>query len=189
MSENSYNPLDKYPKPPFKRQRQEWPGLAGEMEPPRTTAKRAIRDPVGSREERRLLPAANSGMGRAAAIAYAREGADVAINYFPSEGPDAQEVISLIKAEGRLGLSLPGDLRSEDFCTKLVADAVKGLGGLDIVVVVHLRKKVATAFRRHIEETPQRVDQIAGAMVLFGRGWREAHFRAPKVTDRSVMLS
>ncbi len=73
-------------------------------------------------------------MGRAAAIAYAREGADVAINYFPSEGPDAQEVIALIRAEGRIGLAIPGDLREEGFCQKLVAEAIHGLGGLDIVV-------------------------------------------------------
>lgn len=73
-------------------------------------------------------------MGRAAAIAYAREGADVAINYHPDEEPDALEVIALIKAEGRTGVALPGDLRDEKFCQKLVEDAVKGLGGLDIVV-------------------------------------------------------
>ena len=73
-------------------------------------------------------------MGRAAAIAYAREGADVAINYLPAEEPDAQEVVALIKAEGRRALALPGDLREEAFCSKLVADAVSGLGGLDILV-------------------------------------------------------
>ena len=73
-------------------------------------------------------------MGRAAAIAYAREGADVAINYWPSEEPDAREVIALIEAEGRVGLALPGDLRDEAFCQTLVARAVSGLGGLDILV-------------------------------------------------------
>jgi NAD(P)-dependent dehydrogenase (short-subunit alcohol dehydrogenase family) len=73
-------------------------------------------------------------MGRAAAIAFAREGADVAINYLPAEEPDAGEVIALIKAEGRKGLAIPGDLRSESFCQKLVADAVHDLGGLDIVI-------------------------------------------------------
>jgi NAD(P)-dependent dehydrogenase (short-subunit alcohol dehydrogenase family) len=73
-------------------------------------------------------------MGRAAAIAYAREGADVAINYFPTEESDAQEVIALIKAEGRKAIALPGDLREEAFCQKLVADAVNGLDGLDILV-------------------------------------------------------
>jgi NAD(P)-dependent dehydrogenase (short-subunit alcohol dehydrogenase family) len=73
-------------------------------------------------------------MGRAAAIAYAREGADVAINYLPAEEPDAQEVIALIKAEGRVAIAIPGDLRSESFCQSLVSQAVQGLGGLDISV-------------------------------------------------------
>ena len=73
-------------------------------------------------------------MGRAAAIAYAREGADVAINYLPDEEEDAAEVIKLIKAEGRKAIALPGDLRSEEFCKKLISDAVAALGGLDILV-------------------------------------------------------
>jgi NAD(P)-dependent dehydrogenase (short-subunit alcohol dehydrogenase family) len=71
-------------------------------------------------------------MGRAAAIAFAR--ADVAINYFPTEEPDAQEVIAIIEAEGRTALAIPGDLREENFCQELVRRAVEGLGGLDIVV-------------------------------------------------------
>jgi NAD(P)-dependent dehydrogenase (short-subunit alcohol dehydrogenase family) len=81
-----------------------------------------------------LITGGDSGMGRAAAIAYAREGADVAINYFPTEEPDAQEVIALIKAENRKGLAIPGDLRDESFCKELVRRAVEGLGGLDIIV-------------------------------------------------------
>jgi NAD(P)-dependent dehydrogenase (short-subunit alcohol dehydrogenase family) len=81
-----------------------------------------------------LITGGDSGMGRAAAIAYAREGADVAINYLPAEEADAKQVIELIKAEGRVGLAIPGDLRDEKFCEKLVAQAVEGLGGLDIVV-------------------------------------------------------
>jgi NAD(P)-dependent dehydrogenase (short-subunit alcohol dehydrogenase family) len=81
-----------------------------------------------------LITGGDSGMGRAAAIAYAREGADVAINYLSAEEPDAQEVIEQIKKEGRTGLAVPGDLRDEAFCKKLVEQAVQGLGGLDIVV-------------------------------------------------------
>jgi NAD(P)-dependent dehydrogenase (short-subunit alcohol dehydrogenase family) len=73
-------------------------------------------------------------MGRAAAIAFAREGADVAINYYPTEEPDAQEVVALIKEAGRRAIALPGDLREETFCQKLVTDAVNSLGGLDILV-------------------------------------------------------
>ncbi|GAB3705714.1 SDR family oxidoreductase [Spirosoma flavus] len=81
-----------------------------------------------------LITGGDSGMGRAAAIAYAREGADVAINYLPAEEPDAKEVIDLIKKEGRKAIAIPGDLRDEAFCKRLVDEAVKGLGGLDILV-------------------------------------------------------
>jgi NAD(P)-dependent dehydrogenase (short-subunit alcohol dehydrogenase family) len=73
-------------------------------------------------------------MGRAAAIAFAREGADVAINYHPAEEPDAQEVVALIEAEGRKAVAIPGDITSEDFCNRLVTEAVTALGGLDILV-------------------------------------------------------
>ncbi len=73
-------------------------------------------------------------MGRAAAIAYAREGADVAINYYPTEEPDAQKVVALIRAEGRRAVAIPGDLRDECFCQQLVAQALEALGGLDIIV-------------------------------------------------------
>jgi NAD(P)-dependent dehydrogenase (short-subunit alcohol dehydrogenase family) len=81
-----------------------------------------------------LITGGDSGMGRAAAIAFAREGADVAINYHPDEESDAREVIDLIKDAGRTGLAIPGDLRDAKFCRRLVEEAVKGLGGLDILV-------------------------------------------------------
>ena len=73
-------------------------------------------------------------MGRAAAIAFAREGADVAINYLPAEEPDAQEVIALIRAAGQRGFAIPGDLRDAAFCRRLVDEAVGRLGGLDVLV-------------------------------------------------------
>ncbi len=79
-----------------------------------------------------LITGGDSGMGRAAAIAYAREGADVAINYLPAEEEDAKEVIALIKAEGRKGVAITSDITNEAFCKQLVQDAVAGLGGLDI---------------------------------------------------------
>ncbi len=81
-----------------------------------------------------LITGGDSGMGRAAAIAYAREGADVVISYYPTEEPDAREVIELIRAEGRKGISMPGDLRQETYCEDLVAKSVSALGGLDIIV-------------------------------------------------------
>ena len=128
------NPRDKYPKPPFKKQSQPWPGLASKMDPPPDHGEQSYRGSGRLKGRKALITGGDSGMGRAAAIAFAREGADVAINYFPTEEPDAQQVIALIKAESRIGLAIPGDLRDENFCQELVRRAVEGLGGLDIVV-------------------------------------------------------
>lgn len=133
-SEKLQDPTTKYPKPPFKSQEQPWPGLASKMEPRPDHGEKSYKGSGRLMGRKALITGGDSGMGRAAAIAYAREGADVAINYFPTEEPDAQEVIALIKAEGRKAIALPGDLREEDFCKKLVADTVRELGGLDILV-------------------------------------------------------
>ncbi|TYL77172.1 SDR family oxidoreductase [Bradyrhizobium cytisi] len=128
------DPLTRYPKPPFKKQSQPWPGLAGRMEPRPDHGEASYKGSGRLAGRKALITGGDSGMGRAAAIAYAREGADVAINYLPAEEPDAQEVIALIKKEGRTGLAIPGDLKNEAFCRKLVEQAVQGLGGLDIIV-------------------------------------------------------
>ena len=128
------NPRDKYPNPPYKKQSQPWPGLASKMDPPPDHGEKSYRGSDRLKGRKALITGGDSGMGRAAAIAFAREGADVAINYFPTEEPDAEQVIALIKAEGRIGLAIPGDLRDEKFCQELVRRAVEGLGGLDIVV-------------------------------------------------------
>jgi NAD(P)-dependent dehydrogenase (short-subunit alcohol dehydrogenase family) len=128
------DPVAAYPRPPFERQSQPWPGLANKMRPPPDHGETSYRGTGRLAGRKALITGGDSGMGRAAAIAYAREGADVAINYLPAEEPDAQEVIALIKAEGRIGLAIPGDLRDEAFCQQLVRRAAEGLGGLDIVV-------------------------------------------------------
>jgi len=128
------DPRTKYPQPPFNGQSQPWPGLAGRMDPRPDHGEESY---VGSGRlsgRKALITGGDSGMGRAAAIAYAREGADVAINYLPDEEPDAREVIKLIEAEGRKAIAIPGDIREETFCLKLVEEAVNGLGGLDILV-------------------------------------------------------
>jgi len=128
------DPTTKYPRPPFKRQEQPWPGLASKMDPRPDHGETSYRGSGRLAGRKALITGGDSGMGRAAAIAYAREGADVAINYFPTEEEDAQEVIALIEKEGRIALAIPGDLRNEAFCTGLVDQAVRGLGGLDILV-------------------------------------------------------
>jgi NAD(P)-dependent dehydrogenase (short-subunit alcohol dehydrogenase family) len=128
------DPTTKYPKPPFSGQSQPWPGLASKMTPRPDHGETSYRGSGRLTGRKALITGGDSGMGRAAAIAFAREGADVAINYFPTEEPDALEVIDLIRKEGRKAIAIPGDLREEVFCQKLVADAVSGLGGLDILV-------------------------------------------------------
>lgn len=128
------DPTTKYPKPPFKSQSQPWPGLVSKMEPRPDHGETSYKGSGRLTGRKALITGGDSGMGRAAAIAYAREGADVAINYYPTEEEDAKEVIALIKAAGRKAIALPGDLRDENFCKKLVADAVRELGGLDILV-------------------------------------------------------
>jgi len=128
------DPRGKYPKPPFNRQTQPWPGLASKMTPRPDHGETSYRGSGRLRGRRALVTGGDSGMGRAAAIAFAREGADVAISYYPSEEPDAREVIDLIKREGRKAVALPGDIRERAVCRRIVARAVEGLGGLDILV-------------------------------------------------------
>jgi NAD(P)-dependent dehydrogenase (short-subunit alcohol dehydrogenase family) len=128
------DPAVKYPRPPFPSQSQPWPGLASKMDPRPDHGETSYRGSGRLAGRKALITGGDSGMGRAAAIAYAREGADVAINYLPAEEPDASEVIALIKKEGRICVPIPGDLREEAFCDRLVSEALRALGGLDIVV-------------------------------------------------------
>jgi len=138
MSENSkallQNPVDKYPKPPFNKQPQQVPGLASRMDPQPDHGEKTYKGSGRLAGRKALITGGDSGIGRAAAIAYAREGADVVINYLPQEQSDADEVIALIQAEGRRGYAIPGDIRQEAFCQQLVDEAVQKLGGLDILV-------------------------------------------------------
>jgi len=128
------NPVDEYPRPPFPEQSQPWPGLASKMTPRPDHGESTYSGANRLAGRKALITGGDSGMGRAAAIAFAREGADVAIGYLPAEEPDAREVIDLIRRAGRKAVALPGDIRSEEFCGHLVAEAVRQLGGLDILV-------------------------------------------------------
>lgn len=128
------DPTTKYPKPPFNTPMQPWPGLASKMNPRPDHGETSYKGSGRLQGRKALITGGDSGMGRAAAIAYAREGADVAINYLPAEEADAKEVIDLIRKEGRKAIAIPGDLRDEAFCKRLVDEAVRGLGGLDILV-------------------------------------------------------
>jgi len=131
---NLTDPTTKYPRPPFERQFQPFPGLASKMIPVPDHGEESYRGSGRLTDRKALITGGDSGIGRAAAIAYAREGADVAINYLPDEESDAQEVVQLIEKEGRKAVAIPGDLREESFCNELILKAVEALGGLDILV-------------------------------------------------------
>jgi NAD(P)-dependent dehydrogenase (short-subunit alcohol dehydrogenase family) len=129
------DPRKQYPQPPFPRQPQPVPGEAGKMDPVPDHGETTYQGSGKLIGRKALVTGGDSGIGRAAAIAYAREGADVAISYLPSEAADAAEVIQLIEAEGRKAIDLPGDVTDENWCRDLVAQAVEKLGGLDILVI------------------------------------------------------
>ncbi len=140
------DPTGKFPKPPYPEQHQRWPGLASKMNPKPDHGEFSYKGSGRLAGRRALITGGDSGMGRAAAIAYAREGADVAINYLPDEEPDAQEVVKLIREAGRKAVPLPGDLRDESFCRQLVKQAVEELGGLDLLVSNAGRQKSSESF-------------------------------------------
>jgi NAD(P)-dependent dehydrogenase (short-subunit alcohol dehydrogenase family) len=128
------DPRSKFTAGPFPEQRQPWPALQSKMTPRPDCGETSYKGSGKLAGRRALVTGGDSGIGRAAAIAYAREGADVAINYYPTEEPDAREVAALIRQAGRKAVTLPADIRTQGACEKLVADAVKGLGGLDLLV-------------------------------------------------------
>ncbi|MEJ5094456.1 SDR family oxidoreductase [Sphingomonas molluscorum] len=128
------DPRSKYTAGPFPEQRQPWPGLQSKMSPRPDCGETSYKGSGKLLGRKALITGGDSGIGRAAAIAYAREGADVAINYHPDEEPDAREVVALIREAGRKAVAIPMDIRGLDNCRRIIARAVEGLGGLDILV-------------------------------------------------------
>ncbi|WIY52005.1 SDR family oxidoreductase [Devosia sp. YIM 151766] len=129
------DPRYQYPAPPFPRQTQPRPGLVGKMEPPPDHGEESYAGFGRLLGRKALITGGDSGIGRAAAIAFAREGADVAINFLAVEADDANEVIGYIDKAGTKGIALPGDVSDEATCKRIIADAVDQLGGLDILVI------------------------------------------------------
>lgn len=142
------DPRHQYARPPFPKQPQAAPGTVQKMEPAPDHGETSYQGSGRLKGRKALITGGDSGIGRAAAIAYAREGADVAIAYLPNEEVDAQEVIKLIEAEGRKALALPGDVKDESWCKQLIEKTVAAFGGLDILVVNAARQQ----FREDISQ-------------------------------------
>ncbi|WBU51579.1 SDR family oxidoreductase [Kosakonia pseudosacchari] len=130
------DPTTQYYTGEYPKQRQPTPGVQSKMDPVPDCGENSY---VGSgrlKDRKALVTGGDSGIGRAAAIAYAREGADVAINYLPAEEEDAQQVKAQIEAAGRKAVLIPGDLTDESFARSLPHKAKEQLGGLDILALV-----------------------------------------------------
>ena len=128
------NPVTRFPEITPPKQDQPEPGLDAELIPGTDRGEKSYRGTGRLEGRRALITGADSGIGAAVAIAFAREGADVALNYLPQEERDAQRIAEVIREAGRTAVLLPGDLADPEFCRRLVEDAVEGLGGLDALV-------------------------------------------------------
>lgn len=129
------DPRSQYPKPPFPKQPQPAPGLAQKMNPKPDHGETSYEGNGRLQGRKALITGGDSGIGRAVAIAYMREGADVAINYLPQEQPDVDELKSVFEGDGKKLICIPGDVTDQSFCNELVEKARSELGGLDILVL------------------------------------------------------
>ncbi|MBG0740272.1 SDR family oxidoreductase [Paeniglutamicibacter antarcticus] len=137
MSADQYtfqDPTTRYPYISPPEQDQPEPGLDQKLEPQTDRGQESYRGTGRLAGRRALITGADSGIGAAVAIAFAREGADVALSYLPAEEPDAKEIVRLIEECGRTAVALPGDISNAEASRGLVQKAVDGLGGLDILV-------------------------------------------------------
>ena len=161
------NPLTEYRSEAFPQQRQPYPGLQRAMDPVPDCGEKSYKGNGRLRNRKALVTGGDSGIGRAAAIAYAREGADVAINYLPFEEEDARDVQRLLAEEGKDIILIPGDLAEEGFCNSMVQEANARLGGLDILALV-AGKQVAC---KSIEEIDSEQLRSVFAINVFSLFW------------------
>ena len=130
----SIDPREVGPKPPFPKQEQTHPGTVKKLNPPADHGEESYVGTGKLKGRAAIVTGADSGIGRAVAIAFAKEGADVLLSYLPEEEPDAAEVVGVIEEAGRKAVKLPGDIRKPEYCQALVAAALKEFGRLDVVV-------------------------------------------------------
>lgn len=139
MADDQYtftDPTTQYPRPEYQKQSQSKPGLASKLDPLPDHGEDSWRGSGRLTGRKAVVTGADSGIGRAAAIAFAREGADVVLSYLPSEQSDADEVIALIEKAGRKAVAVPGDISTEEVCRQIIDTALAELGGVDLLVNV-----------------------------------------------------
>jgi NAD(P)-dependent dehydrogenase (short-subunit alcohol dehydrogenase family) len=129
----SVDPRQAGPQPPFPEQEQEPPGLESEMEPRPDYGEESYRGTGKLADKVALVTGGDSGIGRAVALAFAREGADVLVSYLNEES-DAAETVRVVEESGRRGIAVAGDIGDERHCRELVEQTVRELGGLDVLV-------------------------------------------------------
>jgi NAD(P)-dependent dehydrogenase (short-subunit alcohol dehydrogenase family) len=129
------DPKSAYPEPPFPEQQQEPPGTEAELKPRADHGEESYRGADRLTDRVAIITGGDSGIGKAVAIAFAREGADVVVNYIgEAEEADAQDTVQWVEKAGRKALAVPGDLQDESFCRALIERAADELGNLDILV-------------------------------------------------------
>lgn len=152
------DPTTQYTKagPEFQQQQQE-PGLQKKMNPVPDTGEDTYQGSGRLTGRKAIVTGADSGIGRAVAIAFAREGADVVLSYMPEEEEDAKQVLKLVQEAGRTAIAIPGDLKDEEYCEQLVDTAVKQLGGIDILANVAGKQQfvpdIADLTTKHFDDT------------------------------------
>lgn len=161
------NPRTEYYHQAYPPQAQPYPGLQNRMNPRPDCGETSYRGSGRLAGRKALVTGGDSGIGRAAAIAFAREGADVALAYLPEEEPDAREVRELIEREGRKAVMLPGDLADEGYCSRLAPQAVEALGSLDIMALVAGRQAATHSLE---EITTEQLTQVF-AVNVFSLFW------------------
>jgi NAD(P)-dependent dehydrogenase (short-subunit alcohol dehydrogenase family) len=129
----SQNPMEKGAKPPHPEQQQDVPGLESEMDPKPDYGESSYRGSGKLKGKAALITGGDSGIGRAVALAFAREGADILISYLNEES-DAQETVRIVQKEGRKCIAVAGDIQEESHCKHLVERAVSEFGKVDILV-------------------------------------------------------
>jgi len=139
MTSDAYtprNPIDLYPGPPFKAQQQPNPGHTADMDPKPDHGETSYVGHGRLAGRKALVTGADSGIGRAVAIAFAREGADVALSFLDVESAEGESTAALVREAGQKAVLLPGDLSDEQISISVVDDAADQLGGLDLLVMV-----------------------------------------------------